>query len=113
MIKMVYIIHEHTIEDLLVNSLNLRLVFIEFHLLHLDLKLCSFNVGSLFVFLFLVGLLFCLDSFELIKYVLIMQDSMRELIFEVILIQKLLNPVPNNRVLQNLINIGSLIRVSI
>ena len=84
---MIHIIHEHAIEDLLVNSCDFGLVVIEFHLLHFLSQSFSCVVSSLLIFLFLLCLLFSLNSFEFVEHILVVKDCVGELILEVIFIQ--------------------------
>lgn len=113
LIEVINIVHEHTIEDLLVHTANLRLVVIQFHLLHFFIQLFGLIFSLLLIFLLLLLLLFSLDCLELIKHILIVQNGMRELIFEVVLVQKLLNPIPNDWILQDLIDVGSFIGLGV
>lgn len=71
LIEMINIVHEHAIENLLVDTANFGFVVIQFHLLHLFIQLFGLTFGLLLVLLFLLLLLFGLNSLEFIKYVLI------------------------------------------
>ena len=71
LIEVINIVHEHTIENLLIDTANLGFVVIQFHLLHLLIKLFSLVLCLLLIFLLLLFLLFSLNSLEFIKYVLI------------------------------------------
>ena len=42
-----------------------------------------------------------------------MQNSVRELIFEIIFVEQFLNPVTNDGVLQDLVDVGPLVRVGV
>ena len=105
-------LHVHVVEEGLVLPI-LWLVLVEVHLLELFIQ--SLLIGfclffSLFLFLcFLAGL----DSFKLIKYVLIVENGMRELVLEIILVEKGVDSVLDDRVLQDLVDVWSLVRVHV
>ena len=85
----------------------LRLVLIKIHgsnlLLQFGLSLLFFLLLLLFG---LLSLLLLLTSPELVEHILVMQDCMGEFILKIIFVQQLLDPVSDDRRLQELVDIG-------
>ena len=114
-IDLIYVVHIHLIEERWILAI-LGFVLIQFHRGHLLLKfvlLLCFLLGC-FSLQLLLGLLFLfllLDSSVFVKYILIMQNRVAKLVLEILLIQKLLDPLINNRILQDLINVRSFVGV--
>ena len=107
--QVIDIIHEHLIKQLLILPI-LRLVLIQFHLSHFLLSsLCL--LGGKFVFALLLFLLLLLDCFELVEHVLVVKNSVRELVTEVILVQELLNALSNYWIAKDRVDIWPLVGI--
>jgi hypothetical protein len=59
----------------------------------------------------LISLLLCLNNPELIKDVLVVKDCMRKLILEVLLIEQFLDPLVDDWVFQNLVDVWPLVGI--
>jgi len=105
-------LHVHVVEEGFVLPI-LRLVLVEVHFVELFVQ--SLLLGLLLLFGLLLFLCFLagLDSFELIKYVLVVEDGMRKLVFEVIFVKQRVDAVLDDRVLQDLVDVWPLVRVHV
>lgn len=103
--QMVNIVHEHLIEELLILTV-FGFVIVQLELRHSLLGPLSFLSGQLLLTLILL-LLGGLNSFELIKDVLIMKNRVGELISEVVFIQKLLDSLGNHWISKDSVDIRS------
>ena len=109
--QVVNVVHEHLIKQLFVLAV-LGLILVELQLLHPLLRSLGLFLRQLL--LSLVFLLFgCLDRLEFLENILVMQNSVRELVTEVILSQQFLDALSNHRVPENGVDVGPLLRVHI
>lgn len=121
-VELTYIVHVHLVEKLLILPI-FRLILVKFHSCHLLLQLglllriCfGFLLGHLLVCgffgeLLLISFLLRLDNPELIKDVLVVKNCVRKLILEVLLIEQFLDPLVDDRVFQNLVDVWPLVGI--
>lgn len=102
----------HLIEHCLVLSV-LGFVLVEVHLLECLRGCMSLSINSGLFFLFLFYFFSRLNGLKFVENILIMQNRMGKLILKVINREKSLNPVLNNGIRQDLIDIGPLLRLNI
>ena len=121
-VELTYVVHVHLVEKLLVLTI-FGLVFVKFHGSHLLLQLCLLpSIGLRFLLCHLLvcslfgeflssGFLLRLDDPELIEHVLVVEDRVRELILEVLLVEQFLNPFVDDWVFENLVDVWSLVGI--
>ena len=109
--QLVDVVHEHLVEELLVLPV-LGLVLVESQLLHPLLRPLRLLRRQLLLPLLLL-LLRRLNRLKLLKHILVVQDRVRKLIPEVLLIQQLLDALGNHGVAEDGVDVGPLLRVHI
>lgn len=100
LIQLVNVVHIHLVEHLRILTV-LWLVLVQIHggQLLVELGLCLFlfllSLGLL-LFLLLISFLLGLNGPEFVKNILVVQNGVRELVLEIILVQKLADSISDN-----------------
>lgn len=103
--QILYVVHVHLVKYFWVLSVLWLEVEVDFQALHLGFQLPLLLLLLFFhLLLLLLLLLIHLHGFELVKNILVVQDRVREFIFEVIFVQEICDPIFNEINFENLVD---------
>lgn len=106
------IVHVHLIENLGVLSVLWLEIKVDLETLHVLLQLLLLLALFLLCFLLLLFFLFVdLESFELVKHILVVQNSVREFLFKIVLVEQGGDTLLDEWNFEDLVDAGSLVRL--